>query len=45
MQFCDEFDKGTASVHQILCKSQAFLFSFITGDDSWSYGYDPVTKQ
>jgi hypothetical protein len=41
----DGSDKGTASVHQILCDDATFVSRVITGDESWIYSYDPETKQ
>jgi hypothetical protein len=45
MQFRNGSDKGSASVHQILCDDATFLSRVITGGKNWIYGYDPETKQ
>jgi hypothetical protein len=45
MRICDGSNKGTASVHKIVCGDATFLSRFITGDESWIYSYDPEAMQ
>jgi hypothetical protein len=45
MRFRDRSNKGTASVHYILCNNAIFLSGVIISDESWIYDYDPEAKQ
>jgi hypothetical protein len=45
MQFLAADQSSSEELRQIASDDATFLFTVITGHESWIYGHDPVTKQ